>query len=106
MPTARRGHEPQRGMATQGSGHGTRQFSIEAPLATDCTGFLLRCDLASNLEALRAHKKPRPPDCSNGRGGKSNPSSIATVESLREKRGSGRARHWPLVIRAYAVGLA
>ncbi|HEV2970166.1 MAG TPA: hypothetical protein VGY55_09260 [Pirellulales bacterium] len=34
-PTARRGHEVQRGMATQGSGHGTRQFSIEAPSGID-----------------------------------------------------------------------
>ncbi|HEV2971076.1 MAG TPA: DNA polymerase ligase N-terminal domain-containing protein [Pirellulales bacterium] len=33
MPTARRGHEPHEGMATQSSGHGTRPFSIEAPLA-------------------------------------------------------------------------
>jgi autotransporter-associated beta strand protein len=33
-PAGRRGHEPHRGMATQGSGPGTRQFSIEAPLAS------------------------------------------------------------------------
>jgi len=33
----------------------------------------------------------------------SNPSSIATVESLREKRGSAVLLHWRTLIRAYAV---
>jgi hypothetical protein len=53
----------------------------------------------------------RPPGQRKGRGpssrkaaarGRSNLSPIATVESLRDKRESGRAAHWPVVIRAYA----
>jgi hypothetical protein len=44
-PAGRRGHERQRGMATQGSGHGTRQFSIEAPLGCDARRLILADDV-------------------------------------------------------------
>jgi hypothetical protein len=54
MPTARRGHEPHQGMATQSSDHGTRPFSIEAPLALQIalTGDRLRGE--ANLSRFSA----------------------------------------------------
>jgi hypothetical protein len=52
MPTARRGYEPQRGMATQGSGHGTRQFSIDTPLVTVPT---LAASAAATVRVGHAH---------------------------------------------------
>ncbi|HEV3416662.1 MAG TPA: chorismate-binding protein, partial [Pirellulales bacterium] len=61
MPTARRGHELQRGMATPGSGHGTRQLSVEAPQASrNFTPSLLRSELAPQFSVELDHFAANP----------------------------------------------